>query len=51
METESVYRRYAIVSKADLSEAVTKLQALKNSHPKTVTKTVTLEESRSQAIP
>ena len=29
-KTESVYRRYAIVSKSDLSEAVTKLQALKN---------------------
>lgn len=50
-KTESVYRRYAIVSKSDLSEAVTKLQALKNIHPRpngTVTKTVTLGDSGSQ---
>jgi integrase len=53
-KTESVYRRYAIVSKSDLSEAVTKLQALKNIHSKstaTVTKTVTVGGTGSQLIP
>ncbi|MGH9426548.1 MAG: tyrosine-type recombinase/integrase [Terriglobia bacterium] len=40
-KTESVYRRYAIVSESDLSDAVTKLQALKNLHSKTASGIVT----------
>jgi len=42
-KTEAIYRRYAIVSESDLSEAVTKLQRLKElkAKPQTVTATVT----------
>jgi len=39
-KTEAVYRRYAIVSESDLSEAVSKLQAFKTSAVDTVFDTV-----------
>jgi hypothetical protein len=38
-KTEAVYRRYAIVSETDLSEAVSKLQSLKPAHPSNATGT------------
>jgi hypothetical protein len=49
-KTEAVYRRYAIVSEADLSEAVGELQSLKPAHPvsATATKTGTLAHKTVQ---
>jgi hypothetical protein len=50
-KTEAVYRRYAIVSETDLSEAVSKLQSLKPVHPPSAmgTKTGTLTHKTVQS--
>jgi hypothetical protein len=44
-KTEAVYRLYAIVSESNLSEAVTKLQRLKELKAKSVTVTATVTVS------
>ena len=43
-KTEAIYRRYAIVSESDLSDAVTKLQRLKELKAKSLAVTITVTE-------
>ena len=44
-KTEAIYRRYAIVSESDLSDAVTKLQRLKELKAKSLAVTITVTDA------
>ncbi|MEW6775621.1 MAG: site-specific integrase [Bdellovibrionota bacterium] len=48
-KTESVYRRYAIVCEADLSEGIKKLAAWRENQPQEAQKVIALGEKRSDA--